>query len=58
MREETLDLLFFARRGLEQVEPDRLAGNRGAGAQFEARQALGLRNEGAQHVECVREQAR
>ena len=36
--------------GSTQVEPDRLAGNGGAGAQFEAREALGLGDEGAQHV--------
>ena len=29
------------------------AGNGRAGTQFEARQALGLRNEGAQHVGCA-----
>ncbi len=48
--QETFDLLLFARRGFDEIEPDRLGRNGGAGTQLEAREALGLRDERAQHV--------
>src|SRR6185436_12156091 len=49
-RQEALDLLFFRRRRLDQVEPHGLAGYRRACAQFESRQSLGLWYERAQHA--------
>jgi hypothetical protein len=48
-RQEALDLLFLARRGLEQVQPHGLGGDGRTGPQLESREALGLRYEGAQH---------
>ena len=47
--QKAFDLPLFAWRRLEQVEPDGFTWNCRAGAQLETRQALGLRDEGAEH---------